>query len=167
MNLIRISILLCFLSYACKNMNKVEPVSMNETSAVKVFGDSVSAVGAISVEEALMSLKTKDSIPCTIQGYVTGVCQVKGCWMTLSQKASDTSGFFVKFKDYAFFVPKDLSGSMVTIKGLAYKEITPVDELKHYAEDEGKSKAEIDAINSPLEEMKFMAEGVLIAPEKK
>ncbi|MFN8331404.1 MAG: DUF4920 domain-containing protein [Saprospiraceae bacterium] len=32
-------------------------------------------------------------------------------------------GLFVKFKDYAF-VPKDLTGSKVTVRGTAFKEIT-------------------------------------------
>lgn len=65
------------------------------------------------------------------------------------------------------FVPKDLSGSKVTIQGKAYKEITGVDELKHYAEDEGKSAAEIAKITAPKEEMKFMANGVAVIERKK
>ena len=46
--------------------------------------------------------------------------------------------------------------------GFAFKEVTPVDELRHYAEDEGMSKEEIAAITEPKEELKFMASGVLL-----
>ena len=45
----------------------------------------------------------------------------------------------------------------------AFIEETPVAELKHYAEDEGKSKEAIDSIKTPKKELKFLAHGVLIA----
>ena len=68
----------------------------------------------------------------------------------------------VTFKDYAFFMPKDLSGKKVVIDGYAIVETTPVEVLRHYAEDGGKSKAEIDAITEPKRELAFEAAGVLI-----
>ncbi|MEO6189114.1 MAG: DUF4920 domain-containing protein [Saprospiraceae bacterium] len=161
MNKITLLLVLAASFTACKN-DKTATVIPNSNSAFQVFGDSVLTVEAISVKDATEVLKTHDSIFCTITGYVTGVCQVKGCWMMLSQTEKDSSGFFVKFKDYAFFVPKDISGRKVTVKGVAYKQVTSVEELRHYAEDEGKSKLEIDAIVDPREELKFMAQGVLL-----
>jgi Domain of unknown function (DUF4920) len=68
----------------------------------------------------------------------------------------------VQFKDYGFFMPKDISGRKVVMQGYAFKALTPVDELKHYAEDEGKLKEEIEAITEPKEEIKFLASGVLL-----
>lgn len=165
MNYIRIFILTSFIALACKNDKGARTIVTNEGISTKVFGDSISTEGAISVADALVALKTNDSVLCAVKGYVTSVCQVKGCWMMLSQNANDSTGFFVKFKDYGFFVPKDFSGSLVTVRGVAFKQITPVDELKHYAEDEGKSKEEIEAITTPSEEMKFMADGVIVTPE--
>ena len=82
--------------------------------------------------------------------------------MTLVSGGQDTSELLVKFKDYAFFMPKDLGGSKVILDGVAFTEVTPVDELKHYAEDEGKSQAEIDLITKPEVQKKFMANGVLV-----
>ena len=69
---------------------------------------------------------------------------------------------FVKFKDYEFFMPLDLAGGTVIAKGFVSKELTTVEELRHYAEDEGKSKEEIAAITEPKEEYKMMASGVVI-----
>ena len=69
---------------------------------------------------------------------------------------------FVKFKDYAFFMPKDIAGKKVVMIGNAFKETTSIEDLRHFAQDEGKSKEEIAKINKPKEEMKFMANGVLI-----
>ncbi|MGB5024266.1 MAG: DUF4920 domain-containing protein [Saprospiraceae bacterium] len=154
---------------ACKTENKPAetPAAVNPAMSMEYYGDTIQTADAKSVDETLMGLKTTDSTITSVTGYVTGVCQMKGCWMILSQNPDDTTGFFVKFRDYGFFVPKDLSGSKVTIQGKAYKEITGVDELKHYAEDEGKSAAEIAKITAPKEEMKFMANGVAVIERKK
>jgi hypothetical protein len=69
---------------------------------------------------------------------------------------------FVKFKDYAFFVPKNAKDEMVIVNGKAFVSIESVNELKHYAKDEGKSQAAIDSIVSPKTTYSFMADGVLI-----
>lgn len=145
----------------CKNkLNNPETV-IGTQDTVLYYGDSISAEGVLTVADVMNQLKTTDSINCAVKGFVTGVCKVKGCWMTLANTESDTNVFFVRFKDYAFFVPKELSGEVV-VRGIAYKEITSVDDLKHYAEDEGKSEEEIEAITQPLEEMKIMATGVRV-----
>ncbi|MNF17801.1 hypothetical protein D3C80_2215180 [compost metagenome] len=65
-------------------------------------------------------------------------------------------------KDYAFFVPTALKGKNVVLEGSAERKITSVDELKHYAKDAKKSKAEIDAIKSPKEEIRFLASGIKV-----
>lgn len=68
----------------------------------------------------------------------------------------------VKFKDYAFFVPKDASGKTVFIEGVAFTDTTSVQELQHYAEDGGKSKEEIAKITEPEISVSFEAHGVII-----
>lgn len=160
MKVFSILITLLFL-YACKSEKKTEPAT-EPTSPMEFFGATIDTSSSNSVEETISTLNTSDSLMTKVTGYVTSVCQVKGCWMVLSQNPTDTTGLFVKFKDYGFFVPKDLSGSKVIVEGKAYKEITPVDELKHYAEDEGKSPEEIAKITEPMEELKFMANGVAL-----
>ena len=158
--------IVCLLSLlvSCKNEPKM-PSAEAETPSVQslgVYGDTISTEGALSVSDAMEALKTNDSVMCAVSGYVTGVCQAKGCWMVLSSNPEDSTGFFVKFKDYGFFVPLDLSGSRVVIRGKAFKEVTSVEELQHYAEDEGKSNEEIEKITAPLIELAFEADGVII-----
>jgi hypothetical protein len=68
----------------------------------------------------------------------------------------------VTFKDYGFFVPKDSKGKEVVIEGIAMRKVTPVDELRHYAEDAGKSPEEVAAITEPVQELAFEAVGVLL-----
>ena len=82
--------------------------------------------------------------------------------MNIVSATAGKDTMFVQFKDYGFFMPKDLAGAQVTMQGYAYREATSVEELRHYAEDEHQSKAEIEAITQPKVELKFMASGVLL-----
>ena len=130
----------------------------------KHFGETIDDAGTMTYDEMLTKFEDSDSIPAKVVGEVSGVCQAKGCWMTI---ASNDGGeeMMVKFKDYGFFVPKDIAGRKVVMEGYAFREVTPVDELRHYAEDEGKSKEEVEAITEPKEELKFLASGVLLLDE--
>lgn len=105
-----------------------------------------------------------DTLHTTLRGTVNEVCQAKGCWMTIA--ASDEQEMMVKFKDYGFFMPKDISGREVVMHGMAYYQITPVEELQHYAEDAGKSPEEIAAITEPKRELRFLADGVQLLNDK-
>ena len=100
-----------------------------------------------------------------VEGKVESVCQAKGCWMNIVSEDPDKEVMFVKFKDYGFFMPKDIAGRTVIMRGSAFKEETSVDELRHLAEDAGKSKEEIEAITEPVVELKFMADGVILKDE--
>ena len=130
----------------------------------KHFGETIDDAGTMTYDEMLTKFEDADSIPAKVVGEVSGVCQAKGCWMTI---ASESGGeeMMVKFKDYGFFVPKDIAGRKVVMEGYAFREVTPVDELKHYAEDEGLSEEEIAKITEPKEELKFLASGVLLLDE--
>ena len=52
------------------------------------------------------------------------------------------------------------------MEGWAFREVTSVDELRHYAEDAGKSQEEIEAIQEPKDELKFLASGVFVMDEQ-
>ena len=129
----------------------------------KTYGTDITADNAVDIDNLLGQLSSKDSVRTKVVGNVESVCQVKGCWMNLvPDDGNEAKSIFVKFKDYGFFMPLDLAGEKVVMEGVAYKELTSVDELKHYAEDEGLSQEEIDKITQPKEELKFMANGVIV-----
>jgi uncharacterized protein (DUF302 family) len=67
----------------------------------------------------------------------------------------------VKFKDYGFFMPLNAEGDVV-VNGKAYVSETSIDELRHYAEDAGKSEEEIAAITESKRTYSFEADGVLL-----
>ena len=106
----------------------------------KTFGAGVSNPdAAVSFADVVKQLDSVDSVNVVMKGKVTDVCQAKGCWMKIIDPATATEEeLFVQFKDYGFFMPKDLAGHSVLVEGTAYKNETSVEELRHYAEDEKK-----------------------------
>jgi len=155
--------LICGLLFiaGCKQQT---PIAKINDENLSYFGDKITSDGAITYEDLQVKLKADEGLDnIKVKAKVTGVCQAKGCWMNLtSTDVANDDQIFVKFKDYGFFMPKDIAGREVIVEGKAYKEITSVDELRHYAEDEGMDKEEILAITEPKEELKFMAHGVIL-----
>lgn len=154
---------LSFLLLACK-AEKKEEVKGNETAKIEYvsFGEKIESTNALS--ETQMSakfdaLKIGDTINVKFASKIGEVCTKKGCWMVLPAADKKT---MVKFKDYGFFMPLDSQGNEVIVEGKAFVKETPVEELRHYAEDAGKTKEEIEKITVPKKEYTFLAHGVLM-----
>ena len=108
-------------------------------------------------KESLLS-NSKDKIK--IEGEILSTCPMKGCWMRMSVE-QDT--ILVRFKDYGFFVPKSgVEGKSAIVNGNISVDTLSVAQLKHYAEDAGKSKKEISFITQPEITISFLADGVII-----
>jgi hypothetical protein len=128
-------------------------------NAQQKFGSDVNKTEVHKAAEIPEMLKEKNEIAdITIIGVIKEVCQAKGCWMTLD--LGNGEKMTIKFKDYAFFMPKDASGKQVTFTGKAFKKVISVAEQKHLAEDAGKSKKEINKITKEKLEYRFEASGV-------
>lgn len=128
------------------------------------FGDKIVADKALTKEEMLKKykgLKAGDTIAVKFKSKIKDVCQKKGCWMAM--QLPNEKQTFVKFKDYAFFVPLNAADQEAIVSGKAFVSETSVAQLKHYAKDGGKSEAEIAKITEPKIEYKFLADGVLIS----
>ena len=131
------------------------------------FGEFIEEEGAIPIEDVVEKVKEGGEMEVKIRASVSDVCQKKGCWMNVTSADGSTDhAMFVQFKDYGFFMPLDLGGGEVVMVGKAYMAVTPVDELRHFAEDAGKSEEEIAAITEPKEELKFLASGVVIVDDE-
>jgi len=149
------------LIWSCGGEGQPAKVSVSEEgNEVLYFGDEISTDGAIPLADMVSQLSEKDTVFTKVSGVVDKVCKKKGCWMNIVNDNGDE--VFVKFKDYKFFMPLDCEGAKVVMDGFATVEETSVEELRHYAEDEGKSKEEIAAITEPAKEMKFLAHGVVM-----
>jgi hypothetical protein len=135
-------------------------VAASVAQKYEAFGEKIKDKGAISTTELAQKAKSKPECEAKVSGVVESVCQVKGCWMKV--KMADGQSMRVTFKDYGFFMPKDIAGKTVVFEGTAKTKTTSVDELRHYAEDAGKSKEEIAKITEPKTELTFEANGVLV-----
>lgn len=153
---------------SCNETNKQE-TEINETEvelkeiAYQTFGDTITDKDVITKDEMLAkysSLKAGDTIDVKFTAKVNEVCQSKGCWMQMDLGEEEA---MVKFKDYAFFMPKDIAGEEIIVSGKAFINEMSVDEQRHYAEDAGKTKEEIEAITEPKRTLSFTSNGVLIA----
>jgi len=143
------AIILAFI--ACKN--EIEYTSI---------GMKINDADALSAERMMVhykNMKAGDTVNSKMKGKIIDVCSAKGCWMKLDMDGKNE--VMVKFKDYGFFMPLDAKGDVV-INGKAFVTETPIEELRHYAEDAGKSKEEIEAITAPKLEYRFEADGVLL-----
>ncbi len=150
---------------ACKTEDK-KP----EAAEIKKEADNYTSIGTeitadaakstTEMAETYKAMRIGDTINTKMIGKVDEVCQSKGCWMKIS--LDDGEQVMVKFKDYAFFMPKDIAGTEVVLNGKAFVNELPVDELRHYAEDAGKSADEIAAITESKKTFTFEANGVLL-----
>ncbi len=154
----------------CKNEKNIEKQNTSEEEvamAYKSFGDEITADGALTdagMIEKYNSLKPGDTLNVKFAAEVKDVCQKKGCWMKMDVGNEEA---MVRFKDYAFFMPKDIAGKEVIVQGNAYVEEMSVEDQRHYAEDGGKSADEIAAITEPKRTLAFEATGVLIPETQK
>lgn len=158
----------CYLA-ACNSDKKETAAEVNqEVSATDTetktkeekYGAEITLENAIAVSEIPAILAKQDSAEIKVIGKIGECCQKKGCWMKVP--ISEEQEMLVRFKDYGFFVPMDSEGKEIVMEGLVKKEVIPVAQLRHYAEDAGKTKEEIEKITEDEVKISFMATGVVI-----
>ena len=149
-------ILIALLALACKP----EAVPTAIADGKLYYGEKIDDVNAIGISASVVGFEKGEQRTVKIKGTIESVCQAKGCWMNIVDDSDEP--VFIKFKDYAFFVPLDASGKEAVVSGVLSNTVTSIEELRHYAEDGGASVEEIAAITEPKMELKMMAEGVII-----
>jgi hypothetical protein len=143
---------------------KTDPVMMPGDT---LYGDAFDYQNAVKLTELLKDPSKLDTTKnYAVSAVVTTVCQKKGCWF----RAEDGKGgdIFVKIvsdedKGEEVGIPKKTpaGGNVVFYGTPKFKEVS-VKQQRHYAEDAGKSKKEIEAINKPKKEWRFFATGVVV-----
>ncbi|TYA57534.1 DUF4920 domain-containing protein [Formosa maritima] len=164
-------IILSLIIVSCKNNTTETNVNSLESEEVKElayasFGDKIEADNAIEARlmaDTYKELVVGDSISTKMIAKVEEVCQAKGCWMKLD--LGNDEQVMVKFKDYGFFMPKNIAGKEVIVNGKAFVSEVSIEEQRHYAKDAGKSDNEIAAITEVKRTYTFEADGVLLKEE--
>ncbi len=148
--------------FSCKN--NAQNTIKNDFISIGKPITAENYLNKIEIGEKYKALKIGDTLTVKFKSTIEDVCQNKGCWIKLN--IANREQAFVKFKDYAFFMPKDSKGQEIIVNGKAFLSEVSIDEQKHYAEDKGESKAVIDAIVTPKLTYSFTAEGVLLKEKK-
>ena len=124
------------------------------------YGEIITSENIVDYSEAKKLVADQGKISTKIQGTILETCAKKGCWIRLK---ADNDTLFVRFKDYGFFVPTSgVEGKTAILQGEATYETLEVEQVRHYAEDAGKSKEEIELITEPEYIFSFTASGVII-----
>ena len=140
--------------------------SVNAQDKEKVQAAKGVVYGAVAEEEkaiAVDDIKSKlvnDQYEGQIKAKVVEVCKAEGCWIKVAKK--DGSTMMVRAKDHKFLMPENIVGKTVLIEGNATVKETTEEMRKHYAEDAGKSKAEIAKIKGSEKDVQFAAKGVKV-----
>lgn len=155
------------IMYSCQQTETATEAEATATAEETVttegqhFGAAFAEQDVLPAAELSSALSGKDSLQATVRAEVMQSCQAKGCWMDV--KLADNSDMKVTFRDYGFFLPvENLEGREVVFTGTARRELISVEDQRHFAQDAGKSAEEIAAITEPREELRFVADGVIL-----
>lgn len=153
---------------SCKNTENQSVTGERDQSSTEMtyakYGEEFNTGKELNAREMTQNygkLKAGDTLEVSFKSKVENVCKNKGCWMTLDLPEEEED-VMVKFRDYAFFVPKDIEDKEVVVSGKAYITEISVEEQRHYAEDKGQTEEEIAGITQPKKTLSFLADGVLI-----
>ena len=126
--------------------------------------DTDESIVALTPAALTEDVGTYDNTVVRVEGTVAQVCKMAGCWLTMEnatgqpirvQVPRDSSG-------YVFTFPTDLGIAEVIVEGTVQADTTSVETLRHFAEDEGRSQEEIDAITAPQPTVVLTARGALV-----
>jgi hypothetical protein len=96
----------------------------------------------------------KDAV--VTEGTIEAACEKKGCWMQVVPEPGK-SGMRVTFKDYGFFVPKDVKGKTARMQGTVAIKTLSKDEADHLEGEGAKLSRNADGT---ARELSFVASGV-------
>jgi hypothetical protein len=147
--------------FACQAQVQVPADSASADGKLIYRGARISPEGAKPLSEVMKMLKTQKEIAdVKLEAPILDVCQKKGCWMNLK---NGEEKIMVKFKDYAFFMPKDCPGKTAVVQGKVFVEETSVEMLRHLAEDGGMSAKDAKKkYKKPQKQLRIEAVGVVI-----
>jgi hypothetical protein len=140
-----------------RRMGLAKPIVM--TKEREVYGAELTLKENTKLVDIMKDPKAYEGKKVRVSGIIGDVCQKKGCFMYLNE--GDTKAQ-VKFIDYSFFVPLDAAGRTVTVEAVPQVTVHSEARRRHYAEDQGLPKSEIEKIKGDQTVVVLMAEAVEI-----
>jgi hypothetical protein len=116
-------------------------VGAGPARAAETFGGGVSAGETTSIQKILADPDAYVGQRVRIEGQVSDVCPMKGCWMEIAEPEGDR--LRVKVEDGVIIFPKDAKGKRAVAEGVL--EELPMDReqyvrwMSHLAEERGET----------------------------
>lgn len=160
-NLFYLFIFVIILPAACHQpAHHEQQAGKTEVPATGNFGGSILAGKAVPAEQLAGFFTETDSIEITLSGNISASCKHSGCWMDLDM--GNKNRLHVTFEDGKFTIPLDAAGKHAIAQGLAIRQLIPLETLRNYAREDGKSEEEVALITEPEWTYEMVATGVLI-----
>ncbi|MEM1054251.1 MAG: DUF4920 domain-containing protein [Bacteroidota bacterium] len=138
---------------------------MGEASIL--IGDEFSDDGEIiPVATAIERADDLNGETVAVEGTISKVCQMKGCWLTLASETGETFRIVVpkdEAGEYVFTFPMDAAGATAQVVGELAVETEDVETLQHLAEDEGQTPEQVAAITEPRKALVLTAQGARLS----
>jgi hypothetical protein len=145
-----------------RRLGEAKPLVMEKDR--EVYGAELQLKETTKLEDIVKNPKEYAGRKLRVSGVIEGVCQKRGCWMNIKDGDAHTK---VTFTGYGFFVPFDVAGRNVIVECTAIEKDIPEAMRRHYAQDAGKSKEEIEKIKGSEKGVMLTADAVEIgAPAK-
>ena len=154
-------IIIMIIAVSCNNPQQSATHNPEKPAAATGnFGTQVNHEEAVAADQIPGLFVTGDTVATKVFGHISASCKHSGCWMDLD--LGNDNALHVTFKDESFTIPLDAAGKNAIAEGVAVRELIPVEKLKNFAREDGKSEEEIAAITEPVYAYEFIANGVLI-----
>ena len=131
----------------------------------KAYGEPLTGKDSMPIHELL-----KDPDPflgevVRVEGLVTGVCEKRGCWMSLASNDLEFEEIRIKVEDGVIVFPMEAKGKHAVAEGVLAKiEMTmeqTLDYMKHHAEEHDE-EFDPTVITEPLVFYQIQATGAVI-----
>ncbi len=124
-------------------------------ASVRSFGAPIQLETQTPLADVLAHPERYAGQAVLVRGRVTDVCQRKGCWTVL---ADGDASLRIRFKDYGFFVPKDIRGQFALAEGEVRVETQSQKAARHLASES--LGGDPEAVVGPQRVVAFTATGV-------
>ena len=130
----------------------------------KTFGEPLSGSDTIKISELFSNPDEYLGETVRVEGVVTGVCEKRGCWMTLASDI-EFEELRIKAVDGVIVFPVELKGKRAMAEGIFTKvEMTMEQTLKyreHHAEEHGE-EFDPESVTEPLIYYQIKVTGAVI-----
>ena len=135
------------------------------TLDVEKYGKELTVKERTSIADILKSPEKFDGKRVLVEGTISEVCQMMGCWIRITDNSTDEPLLF-KVEDGVIEFPKNAQGRTVRAEGIVSVTATSKEDLikkgRHEAEEQGK-EFDPSLITGPKQVVQLNGEGAVVS----